>query len=109
MHLTNKKKNPKAEGKNFQTIMKGHLEKHYDGCKKLQKEDESKVKFILKKVQPLLSELYYTIRDASCDATFARYPALYRPSPWCKFAEFAHYHISSHKYAILQKQIDELL
>ena len=35
--LTNKKKNPKAEGKNFLAIVKGHLEKDCDGCKKLQK------------------------------------------------------------------------
>lgn len=33
--LTNKKKNPKAEGHNFPAIVKGHLEEDCDGWKEL--------------------------------------------------------------------------
>ena len=56
MPLTNKKKNPKAEGNNFLTIVKAHLEEDCDGCKKLQKEDEFKMISIPEEVQPLLVE-----------------------------------------------------
>ena len=54
--LTNKKKNPKAEGKNFLAIVKGYLEEDCDGCKKLQKEDEFVMTSIPENVQSLLVE-----------------------------------------------------
>ena len=56
MPLTNKKKNFKTEGNNFLIIMKTHLKKDCDGCKKLEKKDEFKVKTVSKTVQPLLVE-----------------------------------------------------
>lgn len=56
MSLTTKKKNPNAEGKNFQVIVKGHLEEDYDSCKKLQKQDEFRMTSIPREVQPLLVE-----------------------------------------------------
>lgn len=49
----NKKKSYKPEGKNFLSIVKGLLEKDYEGCKKLEKEDEFELKTIPKEVQSL--------------------------------------------------------
>lgn len=46
----NKKKSYKPEGKNFLSIVKGLLEKDYEGCKKLEKEDEFELKTIPKEV-----------------------------------------------------------
>ena len=48
--LTNKKTNFKTEGNNFLIIMKAHLKKDCDGCKKLEKKDEFKVKTVSKEV-----------------------------------------------------------
>lgn len=48
--LMNKKKSYKPEGKNFLSIVKGLLEKDYEGCKKLEKEDEFELKTIPKEV-----------------------------------------------------------
>lgn len=48
--LTNKKMNFKTEGNNFLIIMKAHLKKDCDGCKKLEKKDEFKVKIVSKEV-----------------------------------------------------------
>lgn len=44
--LTNNKKSSKIEGKNFMTIIKGHLEEDYEGNKKLEKEDEFEVMIV---------------------------------------------------------------
>lgn len=54
--LTNKKKNSKAEGKNFLDIVKSHLEDDCDGCKKLDNKKEFEVKTVLEEVQLLLTE-----------------------------------------------------
>lgn len=86
MSLTNKKKNPKAEGKNFLAIVKGHLEKDCDGCKKLQKEDKFVMTSIPGEVQPLLAEF----ADISPLKMPKGLPPLrhiqpYRPSPRRKF------------------------
>lgn len=54
--LTNKQTNFKTEGNNFLIIMKAHLKKDCDGCKKLEKKDEFKGKIVSKKVYSLLVE-----------------------------------------------------
>ena len=38
--------NHKAEEKNFLTIVKGLLKEDFDGCKKLHKKDDFKMKYI---------------------------------------------------------------
>lgn len=83
MPLINKKKNHKSEWKMFLTIVKGNLEEDFDGCKKLHKEDEFKVKTIPEEVQPLLIEF----TDVTPSEMSDRLPPLgHRPSFWCNFA-----------------------
>ena len=48
--LTNKKMNLEAKEKNFLTIVKGLLKEDFDGCKKLHKKDEFKMKSIFEEV-----------------------------------------------------------
>lgn len=54
--LTNKKKKNKTKRKNFQTIVEGHLKEDFEGCKKMEKDNEFKAKTIPDELQPLLPE-----------------------------------------------------
>lgn len=111
MSLTTKKKNPNAEGKNFQVIVKGHLEEDYDGCKKLQKQDEFRMTSIPREVQPLLVEFADITSSVMPDG---------RPPLWdiqhhidlvpdVSLPNLPYYRMSPQKNVILQWQVDKLL
>lgn len=109
--LTNNKKSSKIEGKNFMTIIKGHLEEDYKGNKKLEKEDEFEVMIVSEEVQPLLVEF--------TDITLLMMPDGLSPLQdiqhnidlisCVSLPNLSDYRMSPYEHAILQGQVNELL
>lgn len=105
MPLTNKNKNSKTKGKNFLTIVKGHLEDDCDGCKKLNKEEEFEVKTVTKKVKSLLAEFANVIPSEMPNGLPFLQDIQHNIDLVLSLSlpNLPHYYMSPHEHAIVQR------